>query len=953
MSFQLIYTSASHLLEPGQTGYGVVARSEAMPQLLIKNMVKLSLFKEDEKLISGPQYSYHILDCAGATYHVLSSVQSAGADYTGRECHIAHHLALHREEVDSLRSSKSRPTPASIILALKNDGFWMSSWEQSPHLITQEPRLSTDQLPDIERQARWKKLTKHKSNARALITPPYEHDCLIMMEEGASSEDVLVLLAESDWLSATRGWGCTFTSCGWARDTFAKTQRIAIVEGSPMEGKARRTGRPILKVDDQLILPEYGQGAGTNSSIIPDRSPTGISFAAPVLARRQTLIDPAPVSNPIISHIPYQYREPTDEEVFIIKPKTSTLYRVVSILLLVSLVGIGGVAVGYIISDNEQASAPITDQDSHNLPPRYLSPMEENLKGINDFYNSFNKVINSPYNWLEAEKVLNQLTFLAQSVTKKDDSLIFPHIQHLHHVFASMRYGNRTGQSHLSAIESLSKLAEEAGMNKQNLLLFYFLHSTNEHSPKSWSRYMAKADAQKLLHRLQSSDLSYIYSNEKLHAFFQQIEERNNNIGIASNKLNANVISIVEGEKLPPIITNLLEHSPIVLDQGHVTISYSVARPIARELSPLKNTVQITPAEGGYKLQLSDGSDVIANLFFHCDENQVFRGITHDGRPTVCSIRLSHLPEASEFIYSPNFDSYIPLFPQPPHGQGETDEMSTITPANILIKGSGLLRALPEMELKLSPELRARWENESTHSSRSAQSTINIPLIVGYRNRLHIDTTNLYRRHSPSFVRYQAEVLQHESFVVGLGVYEIQVKRFIDIESTMTEQFSIIANRGVTPVGRFLNHDFSLANLYHITNKISRSKQLSEVERSIKEFFHLYSNDTMRQLMNKIFYNIPELQNVTAEEARSNSPQAIERRRKLAVYICNAESRKHMQNSICRYISAQLADHYDMIQEKARNSSIKGIRIKLQKIKKEGENELIWEFEPTPIRSAL
>ena len=243
MSYQLIYTSAPHLIESGRTGYGTVARSKIIPIRLAQKLCQLSIYKENTG-IEGPQYSYRIVDCAGATYHVLTCVHEAGADYTGRDCHIAHHLALTHEEMLAMRCSHSRPTPAGVMLALEGSDFWYRRWEGAPLLLESEPRLTASMMPDASRQATWKTLTSHKSNARAFFTAPYEHDCLVMLPEGMPTHDVLLLLHESDWLAPHSGWGQTFTTNGTTKDTVAATQRIAAIETSPINVRARRTGRP-------------------------------------------------------------------------------------------------------------------------------------------------------------------------------------------------------------------------------------------------------------------------------------------------------------------------------------------------------------------------------------------------------------------------------------------------------------------------------------------------------------------------------------------------------------------------------------------------------------------------------------------------------------------------------------------------------------------------------------
>ena len=208
MALQLIYTSAAQLLDSSQSGYGVVARSEVMPREMRRKLIELSRYRaSSSRGISGPQCAYTTLTYANSEYHVLTVSQPAGADYSGRMCHLSHHLVLLPEEVAALLRNKYRPTPAGVILALAHSGFWRNRWEGPPRFLNGEPHLNPQDIPEADMQATWKRLTGHKSNARAFCTPPFERDCLMTVPEATPVKDVLQLWHESDWLSPHFGWG--------------------------------------------------------------------------------------------------------------------------------------------------------------------------------------------------------------------------------------------------------------------------------------------------------------------------------------------------------------------------------------------------------------------------------------------------------------------------------------------------------------------------------------------------------------------------------------------------------------------------------------------------------------------------------------------------------------------------------------------------------------------------
>ena len=113
-----------------------------------------------------------------------------------------------------------------MILALQKTGFWQQKWDEAPRYLTEGPTLSRDDLPSAEAQPTWKKLTGHKSNARAFFTPPYERDCLILVSPGTPAADILSLFHESDWLTHSRGWGVSFTTEADEGDSFPETLRM-------------------------------------------------------------------------------------------------------------------------------------------------------------------------------------------------------------------------------------------------------------------------------------------------------------------------------------------------------------------------------------------------------------------------------------------------------------------------------------------------------------------------------------------------------------------------------------------------------------------------------------------------------------------------------------------------------------------------------------------------------
>ena len=331
MSYQLVFTSAARLLDvTAAPGYGVVARTAGMSKALSDKLITISGFKErGVSGIVGPQYSYRRIEHRGNACHVLTVAQSAGSDYSGRSCYIAHHLVLTADEVAAMRHNSKRPTPAGIIHALEQSGFWMKTWEGEPRELSGDPKLSAALLPDATVQATWKALTGHKSNARAFFTPPYEGECLCLVPEGILSEQLLLLINESDWLSSSRGWGRTFTTHGNETDSFSTTQRIFANEGSSLQERAYRSQRPILRILPDLILPvpdPTAEGPGRRPAQDSDSPLSSINV---------------PPSTTSMAGWPYRYCESDDSETYDFPPKRLNWLRLCGLLLGIAVLASG------------------------------------------------------------------------------------------------------------------------------------------------------------------------------------------------------------------------------------------------------------------------------------------------------------------------------------------------------------------------------------------------------------------------------------------------------------------------------------------------------------------------------------------------------------------------------------------------------------------------------------
>ena len=140
MPWQLIYTSAPRLLTAGQTGFGTVARHRDIPALVVSAVERASQFArlpgmDAERVV----FSHRIVDAAGSRYHVVSRIASAGADYTGRTNHLAHHVIVTSAEAADLAAQGM--SAADVALRFP----WKNSWNETARWLEahEMPSLST------------------------------------------------------------------------------------------------------------------------------------------------------------------------------------------------------------------------------------------------------------------------------------------------------------------------------------------------------------------------------------------------------------------------------------------------------------------------------------------------------------------------------------------------------------------------------------------------------------------------------------------------------------------------------------------------------------------------------------------------------------------------------------------------------------------------------------------
>jgi hypothetical protein len=207
MPQQLIYTSAPRGVVAGRSGHCTVARSAAMREALMLQLEKLSYYQH-LSLSGGQERPIHccrLLDIRGSRYHVLTRIQDAGLDFTGRTNFVAHHLVLTPEEVRQF---------ASPPVILREWPGWVNSWSKEPELFANEDWSTLANLSGGLRvpAVYWQQATGDAINGYGLLEA---RAGTAFRADGMTDEQVLAMFAETLELLDLRDPRHDFRASAW------------------------------------------------------------------------------------------------------------------------------------------------------------------------------------------------------------------------------------------------------------------------------------------------------------------------------------------------------------------------------------------------------------------------------------------------------------------------------------------------------------------------------------------------------------------------------------------------------------------------------------------------------------------------------------------------------------------------------------------------------------------
>lgn len=152
-----------------------------------------------------PIFACRIVDIRGTRFHVLSRIQDAGLDFTGRTNFIAHHLVFTPEEI------RQFPTPPVI---LRDWPGWVKSWTKEPQLLENEDWAELTALAgrtNVPAQT-WQRVTGDAVNGYGLLEARVGASFRV---DDQTDETILELLAESLELLEVRDTRRDFRTAAW------------------------------------------------------------------------------------------------------------------------------------------------------------------------------------------------------------------------------------------------------------------------------------------------------------------------------------------------------------------------------------------------------------------------------------------------------------------------------------------------------------------------------------------------------------------------------------------------------------------------------------------------------------------------------------------------------------------------------------------------------------------
>ncbi len=288
---QLIYTSAPKLLESGKSGFGTVAQSRQLPQVLKGQLERISAFDRDARVDSYLLYSTH--QFGQNRYHIFSRIGNSGTDYTLRTNHTAHHWVV--TEADIQTTGWISSTPAALMFALRH--CWQNSWNQAPQWIEAESPLPA--VATMNGNS-WSRFTGNSATAHWLAMPEFADGAYLVCAEARSDDDLLSLLHEAMLERADKGWGMGYATAMTSTISRNLCPFVCVGEAQYAAGILPGIHARVLHVAPMLEAPE--RPAVVEPSLVTNPGPADLPHLEPAYTSPAVSIPAPPAVNETVSN---------------------------------------------------------------------------------------------------------------------------------------------------------------------------------------------------------------------------------------------------------------------------------------------------------------------------------------------------------------------------------------------------------------------------------------------------------------------------------------------------------------------------------------------------------------------------------------------------------------------------------------------------------------------------
>ena len=294
MPEQLIFTSKPTGIQPGRSGFQIVAQHSTINHRLAAALEKESIYEISESSHALPIIcKYQRFEIGNDRFAVLTRTQSCGVDFTGRPNHIAHHLIFDLDELPAC-------PPAAIFALWKG---WRQKWDNKPRFLGGWDRVNYENEAEPFFYTRfalpaktWKASAGDEGCAAIPILNESEH-LLFPFKEGKEDALVWLFLESQSLVSHKKAWDITFTNYRIENDNLSNFQWIGFPEanGETNIGLESETIR-LFDKENTLEAPDHE---------LAEKARTSLNLPKPPAAKK---------SGSAISIAPVEDGEPIQDE---------------------------------------------------------------------------------------------------------------------------------------------------------------------------------------------------------------------------------------------------------------------------------------------------------------------------------------------------------------------------------------------------------------------------------------------------------------------------------------------------------------------------------------------------------------------------------------------------------------------------------------------------------------